>query len=61
MYLLMHVQEVLEQGLSLRIFEMKEEGTGEEKSKSTSQRFDFLSVCISISILDSIQAARVFN
>lgn len=61
MYLLMHVQEVLEQGLSLRIFEMKEEGSGEEKSKSTSQRFDFLSVCISISILDSIQAARVFN
>ena len=61
MYLLMHVQEVLEQGLSLRIFEMKEEGTGEEKSKSTSQRFDFLSVCISVSILDSIQAARVFN
>ena len=61
MYLLMHVQKVLEQGLSLRIFKMKEEGTGEEKSKSTSQRFDFLSVCISISILDSIQAARVFN
>ena len=57
----MHVQKVLEQGLSLRIFKMKEEGTGEEKSKSTSQRFDFLSVCISISILDSIQAARVFN
>ena len=62
--LLMQIQEVLEQGLFLRIcriLEMKEEGSGEEKSKSTSHRFDFMPVCISISILDSIQAARIFN
>ena len=62
--LLMQVQEVLEQGLFLRIcriLEIKEEGSGEEKGKSASHRFDFLPVCISISILDYIQAARIFN